>query len=109
MIEFERHLDEQIEFAVTLIDRDGNRQSVASVTDLRLTIYQQSDMAAVITDDHANCAIEESAAGTEGDVRYSRAPGAPLVRGRYLCKFLGTIATKPVAFPEKGFIALTIT
>ena len=108
MLEFERHLDEQIDFPVTL-EANGNRQSLSGVDDLRMTIYRQTDLVAVVENDQDSCSIEEAGAGTEGDVRFSRAPGAPLVRGRYLCKFLCTIAGKPISFPQKGFIGLVIT
>jgi hypothetical protein len=108
-VTFERHLDEQIAFAVTLIDALGNRQSVLGSEDLRLTIYRQSDMVPVVANDHANCAIDESGPETAGDVRYSRAPDTVLVRGHYPCKFLCTIAGVPVAFPQQGFITLIIT
>lgn len=105
----EKHLDEQIEFAYTIFDAAGNRQSMGGVSDLRLTVYRQSDMAAVVTGDSAHCTIEETGVQTYGDVRYSRPPDGVLGRGRYWCKFLFTLGGIPLSAPEDQFIPLIIT
>ena len=105
----ERHLDEQIEFAMTCYDGNEQRQSVADVEDLRLTIYRRSNMAVVVANDHANCSIDETGPETAGDVAYSRPPDGVLGRDQYWAVFLCTINGVPKAFPEKGFIPLIIT
>lgn len=110
MVEFERHVDEQLRIRVTVLDGNGQRQSVAGVQDLSCSIYKQDrQLTPVVTNDTEHCEIEESAPGTEGDVMYDAPPGTVSQRGRYWMAFRGTIDGVPIDFPEKGYISLIIT
>lgn len=104
-----KHLDEQIDFGYTVYDADDNRQSMAGVADLRMTIYRQSDMAVIVSEDASNCSIDEVGPASAGDVRYSRPPDGVIGRGRYWCKFLFTIDGVKLAAPENQFIPLIVT
>jgi len=105
---FERHPDDELSIQVTVLDRNEQRQSLGGVTDLRMTIYRQSNMIAVVEDDHDGCTIDEHSAETAGNVTYRREPDGILTRGRYLMKFKATIAGEPISFPERGYIPLVI-
>jgi len=106
---FERHRDEQLRMRVTAYDGDGQRQSVAGVVDLSCSIYAaDAALTPVIVDDAAHCTIEETVAGTEGDIMYDAPPGTVPDRGRYWLVFRCTIGGVPVSFPETGYIPLTI-
>lgn len=104
---FKRKLREQLAIRVTIYDGTGARQSVSGVSDLRVNIFAL-DMTPIVTDDHAHCVIDETGVENVGDVRYSAPPGTVPTRGRYLMEFICTIAGEPVAFPEEGYISLTI-
>jgi hypothetical protein len=106
---FERHVDEQLRVRVTCLDGNDQRQSVAGVGNLSCSIFKQNAaLTPVVSNDAAHCVIEETVAGTEGDVMYDAPPGTIAERGRYWMVFRCTIGGVLVSFPQQGYIPLII-